>query len=212
MTEKNKLENETPEEGQGPGQIPNLSPQFDEKPTKAGDGKKDSTIHKENHLPNTESDEPAPVGNRQTPDLSRPEPLPPSEERTWAMLAHLSVLLNLITGFLGGAAAIIIYFLYKDRSRLVAYHAMQAFIFQAITWLGAGLIAGLFIAVGSALAFLLIPLLCLVPGFLILLLIPVSLIYGIIGGVKVNNGEDFRYWQVGDWVRDILEPKPIPEN
>jgi uncharacterized protein len=137
-----------------------------------------------------------------------PRPVSPNEERTWAMLAHLSVLLNLFTGFLGGIAALIIYFVYKDRSRFVAYHAMQAFIFQAITWLGAGLVSGIFITLGSALAFLLIPLLCLIPGFLILLLVPISLIYGIIGGVKVNNGEDFKYWQVGDWVRNILEPKP----
>jgi hypothetical protein len=135
----------------------------------------------------------------------------PNEERTWAMLAHLSVLLNLVTGFFGGIAAIIIYFVYKDRSRLVAYHAMQAFIFQTITWLGAGLLAGLFIGVGSAFAILILPLLCLLPGFLLLLLIPISLIYGVIGGVKVNNGEDFRYWQVGEWVRYILEPKPVSE-
>lgn len=138
-------------------------------------------------------------------------PLSPSDERTWAMLVHLSVLLNLVTGFLGGITAIIIYFGYKDRSRLVAYHAMQSFIFQAITWLGAGMLAGVFIGIGSALAILIIPLLCLIPGFFILLLIPISLIYGVIGGVKVNNGEDFRYWQVGDWVRDILEPKPVPQ-
>jgi uncharacterized Tic20 family protein len=138
-----------------------------------------------------------------------PKPVSPNEERTWAMLAHLSVLLNLFTGFLGGIAALVIYFVYKDRSRFVAYHAMQAFLFQTITWLGAGLVAGVLITLGSALAFLLIPLLCLIPGFLILLLIPVSLIYGIVGGVKVNNGEDFHYWQVGDWVRNILEPKPI---
>ena len=153
---------------------------------------------------------------RQTPENSaatnqaaviyQPKPVSPNEERTWAMLAHLSVLLNLVTGFLGGVAAIVIFFIYKDRSRLVAYHAMQAFIFQAITWLGAGLVSGLLITVGGALGFLIIPLLCLIPGFLILLLIPLSLIYGIIGGVKVNNGEDFRYWLVGDWVRGILEP------
>jgi uncharacterized Tic20 family protein len=133
-----------------------------------------------------------------------------NEERTWAMLAHLSVLLNLFTGFLGGIFAIIIYFIYKDRSRFVAYHAMQSFIFQAITWIGAGLIATIFITIGSVFAILIIPLLCLIPGFLILLLIPASLIYGVVGGVQVNNGEDFKYWQVGDWVRDILEPKPIP--
>lgn len=133
-----------------------------------------------------------------------------NEERTWAMLAHLSVLVNLFTGFLGGIIAIVIYFIYKDRSRFVAYHAMQSFLFQAITWLGAGLIATFFITIGSVFAILIIPLLCLVPGFLILLAIPASLIYGVVGAVQVNNGEDFKYWQVGDWVREILEPKPIP--
>lgn len=145
--------------------------------------------------------------NTETPPNEAPMPV--SEERTWAMLAHLSILLNLLTGFLGGLAAIIIYFVYKDRSRLVAYHAMQSFIFQAITWLGAGLIGGILVSFGTALGFLIIPLLCLIPGFLVLLLVPGSLIYGVIGAVKVNNGEDFRYWQVGNWFRTILEPEPV---
>ena len=137
-------------------------------------------------------------------------PLPPEEERTWAMLAHLSVLVNLFTGFLGGVFALVVYFIYKDRSRFIAYHAMQSFLFQVITWLGAGLVSAFFITIGSVFGIFIIPLLCLVPGFLILLAIPASLIYGIVGGVQVNNGEDFKYWQVGDWVREILEPKPIP--
>ena len=126
------------------------------------------------------------------------------------MLAHFSVLLNLVSGFVGIITAIIIYFIYKDRSRFVAYHAMQSFIFQSITWIGAGIVSAILITIGSTLSFLIIPLMCLVPGFLVLLLIPGSLIYGIIGGVQVNNGEDFRYWQVGNWVRDILEPKSNP--
>lgn len=137
-----------------------------------------------------------------------PAPISPHEERNWAMWAHLSVLLNLVTGFLGGVAAIIIYFIYKDRSRYIAYHAMQSFIFQCITWLGAGILAAICIAIASTFFWLIIPLLCLVPGLLFILLPPASLIYGIVGGVKVNNGEDFRYWLVGDWVRNILEPQP----
>lgn len=136
-------------------------------------------------------------------------PLTPENERTWAMLAHLSVLVNLFTGFLGGIFAIVVYFIYKDRSRYVAYHAMQSFLFQVITWLGAGLISAFFITIGAVFGIFIIPLLCLVPGFLILLAIPASLIYGIVGAVQVNNGEDFKYWQVGDWVREILEPKPV---
>jgi uncharacterized Tic20 family protein len=197
--EENEPKEETP--------IPDPSP-ANKKPTKPKPALRTSRPFKEG----ADASESKPVDVKSEIGFATPytpRPVSPNEERTWAMLAHLSVLLNLFTGFLGGIAALVIYFVYKDRSRFVAYHAMQAFIFQAITWLGAGLISGIFITLGSALAFLLIPLLCLIPGFLILLLVPISLIYGIIGGVKVNNGEDFKYWQVGDWVRNILEPKPV---
>ncbi len=187
MSEETRNKQENPEEERDSMEIPDPSPIYEGEPSR-----------------------PKPSEHEQIPSQTTMPPITRNEERTWAMLAHLSVLLNLITGFLGGIAAIVIYFAYKDRSRYVAYHAMQAFIFQAITWLGAGLLAGLFIGFGTALAILIIPLLCLVPGFLALLLLPVSLIYGIIGAVQVNNGQDFRYWQVGDWVRDILEPKPVP--
>jgi hypothetical protein len=27
------------------------------------------------------------------------------------------------------------------------------------------------------------------------------LIYGVVAGIKCSQGEDFRYWLVGDWVR-----------
>lgn len=155
-------------------------------------GKKANPVLTEIGTPNNESS-----GSQEL--LSR-------EERTWAVIAHLSVLLNLVTGFLGGIAALVIYFVYRSRSRFVAYHAMQSFIFQTIAWLGGGLVSGILIAIGGAFSFLILPLLCLIPGFLVLLLIPISLIYGVIGAVQVNNGEDFRFWLIGDWVRSILEP------
>lgn len=153
----------------------------------------------------------SPENESTVPSQPLHQQIPDQEARTWAMLAHLSILLNLISGWVGLLAALIIYLVYKDHSRFVAYHAMQSLIFQAITWIGAGIVSGILIGIGSALSFLIVPLLCLIPGILILLLIPASLIYGVIGGVQVNNGEDFRYWQVGDWVRGILEPTPAPQ-
>ena len=54
-----------------------------------------------------------------------PARLSPSEERMWAMLAHLSVLINLVTGAFGPIVALIIYLVYKDRSRYVAYQSLQ---------------------------------------------------------------------------------------
>ena len=38
-----------------------------------------------------------------------------SDERTWALIAHLSVLINLFTGFLGPVVALIIYYSYKEK-------------------------------------------------------------------------------------------------
>ena len=48
------------------------------------------------------------------------------DERTWSILAHLSMFLNLVTGFLGPVAALIIWLVYRDRSQKVAFHALQA--------------------------------------------------------------------------------------
>lgn len=133
-----------------------------------------------------------------------PQPLSDSEERTWAMLAHLSILLNLVTGFLGPVAALLVYFIYKDRSRYVRYHAMQSFVFQLIWWLGAGLLAGITWTISGVLAVILIG--CLImPIALFLTFIPLAaLVYGVIGAIQANEHQDFRYWLIGDWVRGEL--------
>ncbi|MBN1178014.1 MAG: DUF4870 domain-containing protein [Anaerolineae bacterium] len=133
-----------------------------------------------------------------------PAPVSPSEERTWAMLAHLSTLLNLVTGLLGPVGALVVYMMYKDRSRYVAYHALQSMIFQLIAWVGGGILAGIAWTLTGILSAVVIGLLC-IPIALIVSLIPVAaIIYGIIGGIQCNQGQDFRYWLVGDWMRSTL--------
>jgi uncharacterized Tic20 family protein len=143
------------------------------------------------------------TGSSETsPPLS---PLSPSDEHTWAMLAHLSVLLNLVTGFLGVVAALAIYFVYKDRSHYVAYQSMQAFIFQLIWWIGGGIITGIAWVITGALSTILIGLIF-IPAACLVSLIPLAaLMYGIVGAVECNNGKDFRYWLIGDWVRGELD-------
>lgn len=128
------------------------------------------------------------------------------EERIWAMLSHLSILLNLLSGFLGGIAAIIIFFIYKDRSRFVAYHAMQSFIFQSLTWIGLGVIGGLIVFLSLVFSLFFIPLICFIPGIFIFIfcLSYASIVYGIIGSIRVNEGNDFQYFLVGDWVHTLL--------
>lgn len=141
-----------------------------------------------------------------TPSL--PSPLSPEDERTWSMLAHLSVLLNLVTGFAGVIAAFVIYLVYKDRSRRVAYQALQSTLFQLICWFGGGVLIGLIWAVVGILSAVLIGIV-LIP-FAILLtflfgLLPLgAIIYGVIGAIQTSQGQDFKYWLIGDWVRSTL--------
>jgi uncharacterized protein len=56
------------------------------------------------------------------------------DERTWSVLAHVSMFLNLFTGFLGPVAALVIWLVYRDRSSKVAFHALQSMWYQ-IGWL-----------------------------------------------------------------------------
>ena len=147
--------------------------------------------------------QPAPA----TPYLP-PQPLAPGDERTWGMLSHLSVLLNLITGFGGPIAALIVYMVYKDRSRFVAYHALQSMVFQLIWWYGGGLLIGAMWAIVGALSAIVIGVVLIplaLPMTCILALLPLgAVVYGIVGAVQTNQGQDFKYWLVGDWVRGTL--------
>ena len=129
-----------------------------------------------------------------------PEKVSESDEKLWAALAHASYLLNFVTGLLGLAAPLIIYVIYKDRSRFIAFHAMQSFIFQLLWWVGGGLIVGVSWAITGIGAAFLIGLLC-IPFALLVTLIPIAAaVYAAYGAVQVYNGNDFRYWLVADWV------------
>ena len=138
----------------------------------------------------------------------QPQPMAPGDERTWGMLSHLSVLLNLITGFAGPIAALVIYLIYKDRSRFVAYHALQAVIFQLIWWCGGGVLIGIMWAIVGALSAILVGIVLIPFAVLctpIFALLPLgAIIYGIVGAVQTSQGQDFKYWLVGDWVRGTL--------
>lgn len=157
----------------------------------------------------TEGENPSesiPPSSVSTPGLSTgPVILSPSEERTWAMLAHLSVLANLLTGFFGPLVALVIYLVFKDRSRYVAYQSMQAFLFQLIWWVAGGFLVGVLWTVVGVLAAVIIGI-CLIPIACLFSLLPIgALIYGVVGAVETNQGKDFRYWLIGDWVRNLYE-------
>src|SRR3712207_1559019 len=115
------------------------------------------------------------------------------DENAWSALAHLSVLLNLFTGFLGPVAALVIWLVYRDRSPRVTFHALRSLWYQA-AWI-------VILAVGWTMTGLLTIILV---GFL---LFPVMIVRSFVPFVhmayaayKVSQGVDYRYPLVADLV------------
>jgi hypothetical protein len=141
--------------------------------------------------------------NEPTPQ-SVPAPLSPQEERQWAMIAHLGVLVNLISGILGPAVPLAVYMIFKERSRYVAYQSLQGLIFQLVWWVGGGILTGAAWAITGALSAVLIGLLCIPVACVISAMPVVALGYGVYAGIQTSQGQDFKYWLIGDWVRSTL--------
>ena len=135
---------------------------------------------------------------------AQPQPLSESEEHTWAMLANLSVLLNLVTGILGPVVALIIYLIFRERSAYVRFQAMQAFVFQLVWWILAGIVATLLWILVGVLAIICVGL-CLTPIAILVSLLPLAaLVYGVYGAIETSQGKDFRYWLIGNWVKNDI--------
>src|ERR671917_2403887 len=81
----------------------------------------------------------------------------PQDERTWSIIAHLSVLVGLVGLMLLGA--LIIWLVYKDRSRRVGFHALQALWYQlawVVIWVVASIIGVILIIVTLGLGIILV--------------------------------------------------------
>jgi len=115
------------------------------------------------------------------------------DERTWSMIAHLTVLLDIITGIGGPIAALVIWLVYKDKSQRVAFHALQSLWYQ-VAWIVI-LSVGWIITVILSLIFIG---LLLIPVMLILTLVPI--IHQCYAAYKVNQGVDYRYPVIADMV------------
>jgi uncharacterized protein len=111
------------------------------------------------------------------------------DERTWSVVAHLSVLAGLVGLMPLGALAI--WLVYKDRSRRVRFHALQALWYQ-VAWLVI-LVVGWFVTL--VLSLVVIGLL-LVPVMLVASLVP--FVHGCYAAYRVNQGEDYRYPFIAD--------------
>jgi uncharacterized Tic20 family protein len=105
------------------------------------------------------------------------------DARQMAMLAHLSgILASLISGTLAGfAGPLIIWIIKKDESPFVADQAKEALNFQ-LTLLIMVVVCWA-IAIGT----------CGILFFLPLIPFVLQLVFGVIGGMKANEGEYYRY-------------------
>ena len=115
------------------------------------------------------------------------------DERTWSMLAHLSVLLNIVTGIGGPIAALVIWLVYRDRSRRVSFHALQSLWYQVawavilfVGWFVTGILSIIFIG------------LLLIPIMLIATLVP--FVHQCYAAYKVYQGVDYRYPIIADMI------------
>jgi uncharacterized protein len=111
-------------------------------------------------------------------DPSASPPAIPSEDRNWAMGAHLSAFLAayIALGFLGPLVVLLVR---GDRSPFVRQHAVEALNFN--------LTVLIYVAISVILAILLIG---------ILMLVALGILYVvavIIGAVRASSGEPYRY-------------------
>ncbi|MBN1314481.1 MAG: DUF4870 domain-containing protein [Anaerolineales bacterium] len=147
------------------------------------------------------------------------------EERNWAAIAHASVLVSGLLGIItGGIASILvaifplaIYVAFRERSRYVAFQALQATALQlggliiyavglavlifitVVAWIVTGILSVVLIGV------LLIPLALIITLVLVLyaLLFPLIIMaYGLYGAVETGRGSDFRYIWIANWLGD----------
>ena len=115
------------------------------------------------------------------------------EERTLSVIAHLSILLNLVTGFLGPVAAMIMWLVYRDRSSRVAFQALQSMWYQ-VAWL-------VILAAGWAVTGLLMLVLIgflLVPVMALLTLVP--FVHGAYAAYRTSRDGEYRYPLIADMI------------
>jgi hypothetical protein len=115
------------------------------------------------------------------------------DERTWSALAHLSIFLNLVTGFLGPVAALGVWLVYRDRSSKVAFQALQSMWYQ-VAWLVI-LTAGWIVT--GILTIVLIGFL-LMPAMALLSVVP--FVHGAYAAYRVHRDDEYRYPFIADMI------------
>jgi len=114
------------------------------------------------------------------------------DERTWSVIAHMSVLVALVG--LMPFGALLVWLLYKDRSQKVRFHSLQALWYQ-IAWIGIFIVYALITVVLSIVTFG-IAAFILVPLAFVLGIVP--LVHGCYAAYQVSQGVEYRYPFIAD--------------
>jgi len=114
------------------------------------------------------------------------------DERTWSIIAHLSVLVALVG--LMPFGALLVWLLYKDRSQKVRFHALQALWYQ-IAWIGIFIVYAL-VTVVLSIVTLGIAAFVLVPLAFVLGIVPLA--HGCYAAYQVSQGVEYRYPYIAD--------------
>ena len=111
--------------------------------------------------------------------IHRGEPITEKEERQWAMFAHIGTFSSMFVPLGNIIAPIVIWQMKKNDSEFVVEQAKESLNFQITLFIYA------------LISFLLV--FIIIGFFLMFALVIFGLIMVIIGGIKANEGEDFRY-------------------
>lgn len=108
-------------------------------------------------------------------------PLPPDQERTWSVVAHIGTLLAAWLA-LGLLCPLVVWLVFRDRSEIVRRHSLESLNFQIslLIYLAVGVVAGFF-TFGLA-WFILLPAL----GIFALIVV-------IMATVAASKAEEYRY-------------------
>jgi uncharacterized Tic20 family protein len=119
-----------------------------------------------------------------------------ADEKLWGMLAHLLTLLGYVASVGQYIAPLVIYLVYKDRSKFVAFHALQALFFQMLA------LAVSVVLVLLTLVTLGVGLIIVIPAFIALTI--AVLVYTIWAAIEASRGVWFELPFAGQWARSVM--------
>lgn len=102
---------------------------------------------------------------------------PTQDEKTMAMIVHFGAIL---TGFI---APLVVYLMKKDESKYLAYQSLQALYFTLACFVASIVLSVVLIG---------------------LFIWPVAVVFNIIAGIKVSNGQHYEYPVVGKMARQKI--------